>query len=631
MSLEHCRRHYACCIPHSNSDAPISLPDDDGSESEGRPRRACRYLKGHAPASPSLVIKSGPHGHHAVASQDIAAGSVIVQCLPLAHSILTPPGSSILDEEDDDDGTRRRCARCFAQEGDEDASGARKEKFGRCSKCRARFYCSRSCQAGDWAEQHKLECRYFVKRRKQSRTAGIPLHNSGPEEDAIPLILRTFCSLKRIRDESNDESAKEAGDAAKDDVGHGLVSCVPDHFASLMVSLEEQRSNNGTAFDGSMGLARDLMEAFANGPSSTGEDATTKDAASICVWGYEADSNKDGRCTPDQAIRRTLDAFRRNNFGIVNSLHSPIGEGVYPCAALLNHSCWPNCILRYKLGSKKDEAGTYHPPILQIVACRDIVKGEELCHSYVDLALNTKERQARLLDTHGFVCDCARCEKGGCTIELPEDREKWTLYPLTKEFQASAASGETKLDLVNVDIEDAMTASSGLSEVDIARITEQSQMLQQRASQLMIEGNTDGELHSLQQATNMYTAPGKGKWVTPFHTQLYSARCAYLSALIPNGRIEPAVEQCEHIVSFLAVAFSHVVNHPLLGLQLYTLGDLCAALASMEDGDAARGSSLTWDEKSKVTYQWAKRIMIVTHGVDDPMVKTLEHNISNTN
>jgi hypothetical protein len=65
---------------------------------------------------------------------------------------------------------------------------------------------------------------------------------------------------------------------------------------------------------------------------------------------YRPKKNKSS-FTLDQALLRTDDAFKKNNFGILDALHSSIGEGVYPCAALLNHSCAPNAILRYKLDS----------------------------------------------------------------------------------------------------------------------------------------------------------------------------------------------------------------------------------------------------------------------------------------
>ena len=82
---------------------------------------------------------------------------------------------------------------------------------------------------------------------------------------------------------------------------------------------------------------------------------------------YRPKKNKSS-FTLDQALLRTDDAFKKNNFGILDALHSSIGEGegVYPCAALLNHSCAPNAILRYKLDSGdnggKEERSTIQLP-----------------------------------------------------------------------------------------------------------------------------------------------------------------------------------------------------------------------------------------------------------------------------
>ena len=140
------RKHRVCCIPSSysnNTKATVSVDT----------KHACRYLSAHHHIqnanNSSMVIQSGPHGLHAIAAQDIKAGSLIVQCLPLAHSILVPPGTLMEEVEGNDDcGKRRRCTRCFFQEGDEDSSGMRKKNFGRCSKCRLVYYCSRSCQVG---------------------------------------------------------------------------------------------------------------------------------------------------------------------------------------------------------------------------------------------------------------------------------------------------------------------------------------------------------------------------------------------------------------------------------------------------------------------------------------------------
>ena len=109
------QRHGICCIP------------DDSSHTS------------------KMYVKSGSHGLHAMASQDMNAGTTIVQCLPLSHSLLVPPGMSIADDIDNGD-KKRRCARCFFQEGSAGSTGDRWAKLRRCSKCKVAYYCSRSCQ-----------------------------------------------------------------------------------------------------------------------------------------------------------------------------------------------------------------------------------------------------------------------------------------------------------------------------------------------------------------------------------------------------------------------------------------------------------------------------------------------------
>jgi hypothetical protein len=144
----------------------------------------------------------------------------------------------------------------------------------------------------------------------------------------------------------------------------------------------------------------------------------------------------------------------------------------------------------------------------------------------------------------------------------------------------------------------------------------------------MLEGDSKGELWNLHKAIELFDAFGHE--LSPFHFQLYSIRCSYLSALLANGDIPRATEQCEHIVSFLAVAFSHTQNHPLLGLQLYTLGDLYNAATDTGCDESFQGAlSLSLREKALLAYSWAKDVMLITHGPDNIMVQLLGENISN--
>lgn len=70
---------------------------------------------------------------------------------------------------------------------------------------------------------------------------------------------------------------------------------------------------------------------------------------------------------------------------------------MFPRAALLNHSCAPNCVLAFD-GSA-----------VRVRTLRAVKATEELCHSYVPVGSSTAVRQAKLSSTHGFVCACERC------------------------------------------------------------------------------------------------------------------------------------------------------------------------------------------------------------------------------
>ena len=110
-----------------------------------------------------------------------------------------------------------------------------------------------------------------------------------------------------------------------------------------------------------------------------------------------------------------------------------------------------------------------------------------------------------MLDTHGFMCECIRCKKGGCLVELPKTQEDWVLWPLTKErhTQEGRTASQSKPNLQKLDLDDVISGCRGLSENE-AHIIQQSRLLQEKANQRMVEGDASGELHYLEEATELY-------------------------------------------------------------------------------------------------------------------------------
>lgn len=75
--------------------------------------------------------------------------------------------------------------------------------------------------------------------------------------------------------------------------------------------------------------------------------------------------------------------------------------GLYPNAALLQHSCLPNVSYKFdmKCGFK-----------IIVKAARNLKKEESLCTSYTHVLWPTAVRQQHLKDTKYFTCSCARCQ-----------------------------------------------------------------------------------------------------------------------------------------------------------------------------------------------------------------------------
>lgn len=134
----------------------------------------------------------------------------------------------------------------------------------------------------------------------------------------------------------------------------------------------------------------------------------------------------------------------------------------------------------------------------------------------------------------------------------------------------------------------------------------------------MMNGDLEDELSSLKEVVQILSqlTLASGEDQLPLSLELYQARCDRLGSLIVAGgqdNTKEALIECEHIVSFLCLALKHFPNHSLLGLQLFTLGDLY---------DSNRKS----DEAQK-TYIWARRNLQISQGRESEMVMLLNEKI----
>eukprot|EP00903_Cladosiphon_okamuranus_P008244 g7936.t1 len=75
-----------------------------------------------------------------------------------------------------------------------------------------------------------------------------------------------------------------------------------------------------------------------------------------------------------------------------------IGVGMFPLAAMINHSCRPNCTFVYFGGQ------------LEVRTLEPVAAGADLCVYYIDLLQGTTARRRELLASKHFLCKCPRCE-----------------------------------------------------------------------------------------------------------------------------------------------------------------------------------------------------------------------------
>jgi hypothetical protein len=118
-----------------------------------------------------------------------------------------------------------------------------------------------------------------------------------------------------------------------------------------------------------------------------------------------------------------ISAVVENSCGLVESCR--LGYAVYLIGSAINHSCQPNCIVRYNATSRLKPNSTISSVAdllktrLEVISLRKMVREEEITISYGPIASRNdfKFRQQMLIDQYLFRCRCSVCTKEICSNE----------------------------------------------------------------------------------------------------------------------------------------------------------------------------------------------------------------------
>eukprot|EP00884_Botryococcus_braunii_P005537 jgi/Botrbrau1/14985/Bobra.0018s0085.1 len=210
----------------------------------------------------------------------------------------------------------------------------------RCGGCKFAKYKDKTAQKAAWAV-HKAECR--------------ALQGCAPRIPPATIRLAAHVFWRRARE----EKAASTSEPGPWDT-YSAVEGLRDHWHKLTDERKATFAQMGF-------LVRQYM---AGGDTPEGELPSVEEAAHL------------------------LARFSANNHTICDQEMRPIGVGVYPLAAMANHSCNPNAIQCF------DDSGS-----ITFKAILPVNRGNEVCIAYTELAAPRPERRQALLSSYFFDID----------------------------------------------------------------------------------------------------------------------------------------------------------------------------------------------------------------------------------
>jgi len=488
-------------------------------------------------------------GRCVVATQGIPAGSVVLASRATA--------AMVTDSS--------RCANCVFASAEHTCTG-----------CRLMRYCGPTCQRAHWRGVHKHECK------------------------ALP-------------------AARAAADAAAAASGGGGDSTYADGvlLARLLAAVDATAAAGAAPAGGVMAATLEdvmFMEAPPAGDGAWAAAAVVAEVAAAMAASLPAPR----AAAAGLDARRVAAAFGRNNFSIADDLMTGRGAAVFPLGALLNHSCVPNCSLAYTVD---DASGAV---VQTIRTLEDVPAGTELCHAFVELGWPSAGRRRHLALHYGFDCTCALCV--GPPASAVAERDALLLGPAGGATPAAHIAPASQPGLARMLGATATPlpplptllerCSSGAAPPDAVT------SLWQHAAIAAEHAQTNaGVLARIYSALGVPPPPpapvvlppvphsggggGAGddtsevamevqhaeaalvalrRTLSPFHLDAMAAVNVLFARAMLRDDTLTSVAACSALVAWYRAAYADTPAHPMLALQLFTLGDLCGELAAYRGG-----------------------------------------------
>jgi len=299
------------------------------------------------------------------------------------------------------------CANC---------QGAAKTK---CSNCRKVFYCKRACQKDHW-NSHKSNCNPFEVVENEQLGRYMRATRDLKAGDVIlkeePLLLGLF--------EAKELACVVCYRTVEESVrceACGWPCCVPcrdskTHAAECALSRPAREAVRGLGA-GELGAVLPLrVFALQNNKENFKkfmslrfhENEREKNNKKIELQGKFTKSlqmilktnptQKPDRMSIGEIVKHTLARIDENAFDVESVVSQEPIKGLYPIAAMMEHSCRPNTKLRFTNSNS-----------MVVKAAVDIKEGSNISNSYTKLLQGTKARRQLLEEERYFLCGCERC------------------------------------------------------------------------------------------------------------------------------------------------------------------------------------------------------------------------------